>query len=62
MEGVIKPIRISKKSLIAIPKVIRDFLTIETGDTVLFETRGKNVIIIPIKKDIFDFTGTGTPY
>ena len=50
-----KPARLTKKGQVTIPKAIRDFLEIETGDKVLFEIRGKDVVLIPIKKTIFDF-------
>ena len=50
-----KPARLTRKGQVTIPKAIRDFLELETGDKVLFEIRGKNVILVPIKKTIFDF-------
>ena len=50
-----KPARLTKKGQVTIPKAIRDYLEIETGDKVLFEIRGKDVVLIPIKKTIFDF-------
>jgi AbrB family looped-hinge helix DNA binding protein len=50
-----KPARLTRKGQITIPKPIRDFLEIESGDKVLFEIRGKDVVLVPIKKSIFDF-------
>lgn len=50
-----KPARLTRKGQVTIPKAIRDFLELETGDKVLFEIRGKDVILVPIKKTIFDF-------
>ena len=52
-----KPTRVTRKGQVTIPKNIRDFLEIETGDKVIFEIRGETVIIIPVKKTIFDFRG-----
>ena len=52
-----KPTRLTKKGQVTIPKQIRDFLEIEEGDKVLFEIRGKDVYLVPIKKTIFDFRG-----
>ncbi|TES93098.1 MAG: AbrB/MazE/SpoVT family DNA-binding domain-containing protein, partial [Candidatus Cloacimonadota bacterium] len=49
-----KPTRVTRKGQVTIPKDIRDFLEIETGDKVIFEIRGEDVIIIPVKKTIFD--------
>ncbi|TET20819.1 MAG: AbrB/MazE/SpoVT family DNA-binding domain-containing protein [Candidatus Cloacimonadota bacterium] len=52
-----KPTRVTKKGQVTIPKAIRDFLDIKTGDKLLFEIRGKDVVVVPIKKTIFDFRG-----
>lgn len=52
-----KPTRVTRKGQVTIPKNIRDFLEIEAGDKVIFEIRGEDVIIIPVKKTIFDFRG-----
>lgn len=52
-----KPTRLTKKGQVTIPKQVRDFLEIEEGDKVLFEIRGKDVYLVPIKKTIFDFRG-----
>jgi antitoxin PrlF len=52
-----RPTRLTKKGQVTIPKDIRDFLEIEPGDKLLFEISGKDVIIKPIRKTIFDFRG-----
>ncbi len=52
-----RPCRLTRKGQVTLPKKIRDFLEIESGDKVLFEIRGKDVLVIPIKKTIFDFRG-----
>jgi AbrB family looped-hinge helix DNA binding protein len=50
-----RPARLTRKCQVTIPKDIRDFLEIEAGDKVRFEIRGKDVVLVPIKRTIFDF-------
>lgn len=50
-----KPAKLTSKCQVTIPKNIRDFLEIDAGDKVLFEIRGKDVVLVPIKRTIFDF-------
>jgi len=55
-----KPVRLTVKGQVTIPKTIRDFLEIKPGDKVIFEIRGEDVVMMAVKKTIFDFRGKGS--
>ena len=50
--------RITFKGQVTIPKEIREALTIQEGDTVIFEVEGDHAILKPLKKRaLADFYG-----
>ena len=50
--------RITFKGQVTIPKEVREALTIQEGDTVLFEVEGDHAILKPLKKkSLTDFYG-----
>jgi len=50
--------RITFKGQVTIPKVVREALTIQEGDTVIFEVEGDHAILKPLKKKFLtDFYG-----
>jgi AbrB family looped-hinge helix DNA binding protein len=50
--------RITFKGQVTIPKEVREALTIQEGDTVLFEVEGDHAILKPLKKKFLtDFYG-----
>jgi antitoxin PrlF len=50
--------KITFKGQVTIPKEVREALTIQEGDTVIFEVEGDHVVLKPLKKkSIEDFYG-----
>jgi len=50
--------KITFKGQVTIPKEIREALTIQEGDTVIFEVRGDHAVLKPLKKKpLADFYG-----
>jgi AbrB family looped-hinge helix DNA binding protein len=58
--------KITFKGQVTIPKEIREALTIQEGDTVIFEVEGDHAVLKPLKKKpLADFYGalpTTRPY
>lgn len=50
--------RVSSKGQVTIPKVIRDYLGISTGDRVTFMIRDGEVIFYPVKGTLLDLRGS----
>ncbi len=50
--------KITFKGQVTIPKEVREALTIQEGDTVIFEVQGDHAVLKPIKnKSLGDFYG-----
>jgi AbrB family looped-hinge helix DNA binding protein len=53
-----KKTRITFKGQVTIPKEIREALTIQEGDSVIFEVQGDHAVLKPLrKKSLADFYG-----
>jgi len=50
--------RVSSKGQLTIPKMIRDYLGINTGDRVTFIIRDGEVIFYPVKGTLLDLRGS----
>jgi AbrB family looped-hinge helix DNA binding protein len=53
--------KITFKGQVTIPKEIREALTIQEGDTVIFEVEGDHALLKPLKKTVNDFTSLQRP-
>ena len=53
--------KITAKGQVTIPKDIRDFLELESGDQVLFIRRGDEVIVEGVSRTLLDLRGTVNP-
>lgn len=53
--------KLSSKGQTTIPKEIRDALDIEPGDRLVYEMRGREIVIHPLAGNIFDHAGSVGP-
>jgi antitoxin PrlF len=54
-------ITMSSKGQITIPKSVRESLNLETGDTIALIQVDDEIVLKPVKKNIFDFIGKIPP-
>ena len=55
--------KITSKGQITVPKRVRQSLGVETGDSVVFEVRGGDVVIRPVRREnpFEKYRGIGNP-
>jgi AbrB family looped-hinge helix DNA binding protein len=55
--------KLTSKGQITLPSVVRKRMGVGTGDTLIFETKGKEIVVSPQKaENVFsEFRGSGTP-